>query len=115
MSDSHKITISKASEKISIKWRGHTIAESSSALELREATYPAVVYVPRADADMAYFERTTRETTCPFKGIANYFTLVADAAKDDNAVWTYENPKAGVKEIAGHLAFYPDKVELVRG
>jgi len=35
-------------------------------------------------------------------------------ATDDNAVWTYETPKADVEAIAGHLAFYPDKVEITR-
>jgi len=115
MSDGHKITISKAPEKITVKWRGHTVAETTAALRLQEASYPAVLYIPRPDANMAYFERTTRETTCPFKGIANYFTLTGDAGTDDNSVWTYENPKSGVAEIAGHLAFYPDKVEIVSG
>ena len=30
----------------------------------------------------------------------------------DNAIWTYETPYDAVKEIAGHLAFYPDKVTI---
>jgi uncharacterized protein (DUF427 family) len=115
MSDGHRITINKAPQKIAVKWHGHTVAESSSALELHEASYPPVIYIPRADADMSYFERTQRQTTCPFKGVANYFSLKGDGAKDDNSVWTYETPKDGVSEITGYLAFYPDKVEIVRG
>lgn len=115
MPDGHTITIARAPDKISVKWRGHTVAETTEALELREASYPAVLYIPRADADMRFFERTARETTCPFKGVANYFSLTGDGGKDDNSVWTYESPKPGVSEIAGHLAFYPDKVEIVRG
>jgi uncharacterized protein (DUF427 family) len=27
-------------------------------------------------------------------------------------VWTYEHPLAGVTEIAGYLAFYPNRVEI---
>ena len=115
MSDGHRITIAKAPEKIAVKWHGHVVAETTAALELREASYPPVVYIPRQDADMAFFERTARETTCPFKGVANYFSLHDDSAKDDNSVWTYETPKDGVSEITGYLAFYPDKVEIVRG
>jgi uncharacterized protein (DUF427 family) len=115
MSEGHRITISKAPEKITVKWQGHVVAQSAAALELREGSYPPVLYIPRADADMGYFERTTRETTCPFKGVANYFSLTGAGARDDNSVWTYETPKAGVTEIAGHLAFYPDKVDILRG
>ena len=32
-----------------------------------------------------------------------------------NAVWSYETPKEGVEPIAGHLAFYPDRVTVTRG
>ena len=70
--------------------------------------------MPRADADMSVFERTQRETTCPYKGVANYFSLKAGSDADANAVWTYETPKAGVAEIKDFLAFYPDKVEIAR-
>ena len=81
---------------------------------MREASYPPVVYVPRADADMRFFERTPRETTCPYKGVANYFSLRSGEAVDANAVWTYEAPKPGVEAIRERLAFYPDKVEIQR-
>ena len=64
---------------------------------------------------MSVFERTARVTTCPYKGAANYFSLRGEGVGDENVVWTYETPKAGVSEIAGFLAFYPDKVEVVRG
>ena len=56
-----------------------------------------------------------RVTTCPYKGEANYYSITDGKARDDNAVWTYELPKAGVGEIGSHLAFYPDKVEITRG
>jgi uncharacterized protein (DUF427 family) len=114
MATEHRITLANAEGKVTVKWRGHIIAETSEALELREASYPPVLYVPRGDAKLAYFDRTSRETTCPYKGIANYFSLTSDGARDENAVWTYESPKAGVAAIAGHLAFYPDKVEIIR-
>jgi uncharacterized protein (DUF427 family) len=65
--------------------------------------------------DMSALERTARVTTCPFKGEANYYSITDGKVHDDNAVWTYETPKTGVAEIASHLAFYPDKVEIARG
>ena len=102
-------------ERVRVTWHGRTIGDSKSALELREANYPPVVYVPRADMDMSALERTARVTTCPYKGEANYFSITDGKARDDNAVWSYELPKDGVGEIGSHLAFYPDKVEITRG
>jgi uncharacterized protein (DUF427 family) len=111
----HPITIAPIEERVRIVWRGRTIGDSRHALALNEAKYPLVVYVPRADVDMSALERTDRVTTCPYKGEANYFSIADAKSRDDNAVWTYESPKAEVSEIASHLAFYPDKVEIRRG
>jgi uncharacterized protein (DUF427 family) len=111
----HPITIEPIHERVQVIWHGRTIGDSKDALELREANYPPVVYVPRADMDMSALERTARVTTCPYKGEANYFSITDGKARDDNAVWTYELPKTEVGEIGSHLAFYPDKVEITRG
>jgi uncharacterized protein (DUF427 family) len=111
----HPITIEPIGERVQVIWHGRTIGDSKSALELREANYPPVVYVPRADMDMSALERTARVTTCPYKGEANYYSITDGKARDDNAVWTYELPKTDVGEIGSHLAFYPDKVEITRG
>jgi uncharacterized protein (DUF427 family) len=111
----HPITIEPIHERVRVIWHGRTIGDSKTALELREANYPPVVYVPRADMDMSALERTARVTTCPYKGEANYFSITDCKSRDDNAVWTYELPKTDVGEIGSHLAFYPDKVEITRG
>jgi uncharacterized protein (DUF427 family) len=61
---------------------------------------------------MSLFERTDRSTHCPYKGDASYFTLRAGERTAENAVWTYEQPFPAMSAIAGHLAFYPDKVTI---
>ena len=110
----HPITIKPIHERVRVIWHGRAIGDSRQALELREANYPPVVYVPRGDMDMTALERTARVTTCPYKGEANYYSIADGKIRVDNAVWTYELPKADVAEIASHLAFYPDKVEIRR-
>jgi uncharacterized protein (DUF427 family) len=99
---------------VRVVWRGRTIGETTRALELSEAGLKPVAYIPREDVDMRLLDRTDRVTTCPYKGEANYYSIRDDNAHDDNAVWTYEHPKGGVGEIAAHLAFYPNHVEIVR-
>ncbi len=108
----HPITISPNPKKVRISLGGTVIAETTHALTLREAAYPAVQYVPRADANMKLLTKTTHSSYCPYKGDAAYFTIKADGKTLDNAIWTYEQPYDSVKEIAGHLAFYPDKVTI---
>ena len=110
----HPITIEPIAGRVCVVWRGRTIGQSTRALELKEAGYKPVAYIPREDVDMRLLTRTGRVTTCPFKGEANYYSIRDEEAHSDNAVWTYEHPKGDVGEIAGRLAFYPNHVEVVR-
>jgi len=71
-----------------------------------------VHYVPRKDADLTLLTRTDRVTHCPYKGDANYFSIRAEGGTLEHAIWSYETPFPAMAEIAGHLAFYPDKVRI---
>lgn len=109
------ITITPIAAPVSVRAGGVALGTSHAALALQEGSSAPVVYVPRADINMALLERTQRTTTCPHKGVASYYTVRAGGAVLDNAVWSYEAPKADVAGIAGHLAFYTDRVQVTRG
>lgn len=108
----HPITITPNPRRVRVTAGDIVIAETTKALTLKEANYPAVQYVPRQDANMALLERTDRVTHCPYKGDASYYSVKADGKTLDNAIWTYEAPFPAMTEISGHLAFYPDKVKI---
>ena len=108
----HPITITQNPRRVRVTAGDIVIAETSKALTLKEARYPAVQYVPREDTNMALLERTERITHCPYKGDASYYSIKADGKTLDNAIWTYETPFPAMTEISGHLAFYPDKVKI---
>jgi uncharacterized protein (DUF427 family) len=109
----HPIAIEPNPKRVQVRFAGRVIADSRQALVLREASYPPVQYVPRGDVDMAALERSRHATTCPYKGEASYFTLNHAGTRAENAVWSYEHPHPAVAAIAGHLAFYPDRVESI--
>jgi len=108
----HPITVTPNPARVVVTLAGRTIADSRRALTLREASYPPVQYVPRADVDMALLARSDHATYCPYKGDCAYFSIPLGGARTVNAVWTYEAPYPAVAEIAGHLAFYPDRVTI---
>lgn len=108
----HPITITPNPARVIVRIGDRIIADTHNALTLREASYPPVQYVPRADADMAFFARSDHTSYCPYKGEASYFGLDPLGQPGANAVWTYEAPYAAVSSIAGHLAFYPDRVTI---
>ncbi len=111
-STEHPIDIERAGQRVTVKIDGHLIAQTENALELREAKYPPVFYIPRADVRMERLERAEHTTYCPFKGDANYYNVPALGKRGRHAVWTYETPYPAVAAIEEHLAFYPDRVEI---
>jgi uncharacterized protein (DUF427 family) len=109
----HPITIEPNPARIVVKAGGRVIADTRSALVLREANYPPVQYIPRQDVDMAQLQRTDHATYCPYKGDCSYYSVPGGGARAVNAVWTYEAPYDAVASIREHLAFYPDRVESI--
>ena len=108
----HPITIAPNPKRVRVLADGVVIADTTNALTLKEASYPAVQYVPREDANMGLLRRTELVTHCPYKGDASYFSIVSNDRTLDNAIWTYETPFPAMAEISGRLAFYPDKVKI---
>ena len=110
----HPIAIAPASQRVRVIFNGQVIAETTRALMLREASYKPVFYIPREDAQMALLERTAHSTMCPYKGDASYYSIRAGGRVSENAIWSYETPYPAVSEIAGHLAFYPNRVDKIQ-
>lgn len=102
----NQITIRPATGTWVIRAAGAVIGESQNALELTEGDYPAVIYFPRRDIAMAFLDQTDQTSSCPFKGAATYFTIVAKSGPIKNAGWSYEAPKPDVAAIKDHIAFY---------
>jgi uncharacterized protein (DUF427 family) len=109
----HPITIERNPKRVVVSIGGTIVADSRDALTLREASYPAVQYIPREDVDMTLLERSAHTTYCPYKGDCAYFNIPLCGKRGINAVWTYENPYDSVAAIRNHLAFYADRVNTL--
>ena len=109
----HPISIERNPNRVLISVAGRVIVDTRDALTLREASYPAVQYIPRKDVDMTLLKRTNHATYCPYKGDCAYFSIPSGGERSTNAVWTYEDPYAPVARIKDHLAFYPDRVDAI--
>ena len=109
----HPIAIEANQSRVVVTVGGKVIADTRDALTLREASYPAVQYIPRRDVDMAALTRSERITYCPYKGDASYYSIPAGGDRSLNAVWTYEMPFEAMAQIKDYVAFYPDGVDEI--
>ncbi len=107
-----RITIEKAPNRWRAKVSDKIVADTADALFLREGDMAPVVYFPKKDVDLGFFTKTNTTSGCPHKGEASYYSVLAAGEVFEDIAWTYEAPSPDVRDIAGHLAFYPDRAEI---
>ena len=90
---------------------GTVLADTTAAIAMQESTYPVVQYVPLTDVGQTLLQRTASSTYCPFTGDASYLAVTAEPELGD-VVWACDAPYDAVAEIAGHVAFHPDRVQV---
>lgn len=89
---------------------GDVVLAESDTFELVEGN----IYFPPASVNMEYFSSTDLQTSCPWKGVASYYTVEADGKTLSNAAWYYPEPKSAAENIRDHIAFYGNKVTIVK-
>ncbi|BBZ46405.1 DUF427 domain-containing protein [Mycobacterium parmense] len=110
----HPITIEPTEGRVQVRVNGELVADTTAALQLREATLPVVQYIPMSDVVQERLTATDTTTYCPFKGEASYYSVTTSAGDTvDDVIWTYEKPYPAVAAIGGHVAFYPDRAEIL--
>ncbi|PHN03321.1 DUF427 domain-containing protein [Flavilitoribacter nigricans] len=82
-------------------WNGRVIAESDD-LVIVEGNY----YFSPSDIRPEYFKNSSRQTTCPWKGQASYYTIEVDGKTNQDAAWYYPDPKAAAARIKDRVAFW---------
>ena len=63
----HPITIAPNPHRVRVIWRGRIVADTTRALALKEASYPLVQYIPRADADPSPSFAALRELAAKYR------------------------------------------------
>jgi uncharacterized protein (DUF427 family) len=112
----HPITVEPTGKHVTVRINGEVVADTDDALTLQESTYPAVQYIPLSDLAQSMLQSSDTTTYCPFKGDASYYDVTTPAGETvQDAIWTYEQPYPAVADIAGHVAFYPDKADITVG
>lgn len=89
-------------------WNGVVLAESDKTV-IVEGNH----YFPRQSVKQEYLRDSNTHTTCPWKGIASYYTINVNGLENRDGAWYYPNPKPAAAQIANHIAFWRGvRVEL---
>ena len=82
-------------------WNGIVVAESDS-VQIVEGN----VYFPPDALKREYFHESDTHSTCPWKGLANYYHIEVNGEVNDDAAWYYPEPKDAARHIKDHVAFW---------
>jgi len=107
-----RIDILPTSRVVRVEVNGVVLAESPRALVLHETGLAPRWYIPQVDVRMDLLVPTDHETHCPYKGRAEYWSARVGDTFEENVVWSYGTPLPESQGIAGHLAFYDERVSV---
>jgi uncharacterized protein (DUF427 family) len=99
---------------VRVELDGVALAESSSAVLLFETGLPTRYYFHRLDINWAHLTPTETVTDCPYKGrTSGYWSARVGERAHPDIAWSYDFPTRQVLPIAGLIAFYNERVDIV--
>lgn len=110
----HRVDALRSSRRVRVELDGVVLGESSSPVLLFETALPTRYYLSRTDVDMGVLEHSDTATLCPYKGrTSDYWSVRTPGGCYSDLAWSYAFPLPAVAAIAGLVAFYNEKVDLV--
>ncbi|KZT73609.1 DUF427-domain-containing protein [Daedalea quercina L-15889] len=109
-----RINVVDAPRHVRVEVKGIEVANTIKPRLLFETSLPPRIYIPKDDCRTELLKSTELTTHCPYKGIANYYTVeLPGGEKIDNVVWYYGEPsESDAVGIKGYVSFYDTKVTL---
>jgi uncharacterized protein (DUF427 family) len=108
----YRVDILRRRNLVTVRAGDRVIARTESPLLVDEQDHGLVFYVPDSDVDFSQLAAVEKTSRCPYKGQARYWRL-ADGSEP--VAWAYPEPYPQVAQIAGHVAFYQDRVSVEVG
>ncbi|MGI9606792.1 MAG: DUF427 domain-containing protein [Acidimicrobiales bacterium] len=109
----HRIDILQSSRHVRVEVDGVVIAESSAPRLLFETGLPTRYYLPKTDVRLDLMRPSDTQTSCPYKGNANYFDVDVNGSVQKDLVWYYDTPVRESVPIAGYLCFYNEFADII--
>ena len=108
----HRVDVRRSARPVRIEVGGDVVAETTRARLLFETSMSPRFYLPREDVRVD-LHPSERHTYCPYKGEASYWSVDAGGRRRADLAWSYEQPLPDLVEIAGLVAFWDDRVDVI--
>jgi uncharacterized protein (DUF427 family) len=104
----------RSTRPVRIELDGVVLAESSSPVMVFETGLPTRYYLNPTEINFDYLTRSDTVSSCPYKGTTSRYwsARIGDTVQPDLA-WAYDFPTHQLLPIAGLVAFYNEKVDVI--
>ena len=109
----HRVDVRRGSRHVQVELEGRPLAESREPRLVFETNLPTRWYLPRTDVREELLRPSDHRTACAYKGRATYHDVALGDRVEPHLVWTYEDPLPDAAELAGLLAFFDERVDVV--
>jgi uncharacterized protein (DUF427 family) len=104
----------RSTRTVRVELDGVILAESSSPVMVFETGLPTRYYLNRTDVDFDRLRPTQTVTACPYKGrTSGYWSVRIGADVHPDLAWAYDFPTRQLLPIAGLVAFYNERVDIL--
>lgn len=99
---------------VRVELDGVVLADTRSPVLLFETGLPTRYYIDPTDVAFEHLEPTSTQTLCPYKGVTSgYWSVRVGQTVHPDLAWTYNYPLPAVAPIAGRVAFYNEKIDII--
>lgn len=99
----HRVDVHPASKVVRVLVNGDVVAESDRPMLLFETGFPVRYYLPLADWRADALEPSAKTSICPYKGVANYYSVRTGSGTVEDLAWTYRAPFDESARIKDHV------------
>lgn len=107
-----RVDILASSRHVRVEVDGVTVAESTRPTILFETGLPPRYYLPKTHVRMDVLRPSSTATHCPYKGVAEYWSIEVAGRLYEDLAWSYRTPLPESQKIAGLVSFYDERVDL---
>jgi uncharacterized protein (DUF427 family) len=108
----HRVDILSSTRHVRIELEDELLPESSRTYMVFETGLPVRFYIPPEDVRVE-LRPNDKRTYCAYKGEASYNSLDVAGSERDDLVWGYVQPLRQAAELAGRVAFFDEKVDVI--
>jgi uncharacterized protein (DUF427 family) len=104
----------RSARAVRVELEGVLLAEAESCVMVFETGLPTRYYIERTALALEALVPSDTVTICPYKGVTSaYWSALVGGELRQDIAWSYEFPTRELLPIAGLVAFYNEKVDIM--